>query len=106
MSTMSCMQSVELEREERKEDASDRGWSGLRQPWVRPALIVGCGIAMFTQLSGIEMIIYYAPTILTDNGFSTSDACSGQRWAGRYLPDGDGGRSCPLWIASVVVGSR
>ena len=35
---------------------------------------MGCGIAIFTQLSGIEMIIYYAPTILTDNGFSTSAA--------------------------------
>ena len=41
------------------------------QPWVRPALILGCGIAIFTQLSGIEMIIYYSPTILTDNGFAT-----------------------------------
>jgi MFS family permease len=41
---------------------------------VRPALIVGCGIAIFTQLSGIEMIIYYAPTILTDNGFSETAA--------------------------------
>lgn len=51
-----------------------RGWSGLRQGWVRPALLVGCGIAVFTQLSGIEMIIYYAPTILTGNGFSTTAA--------------------------------
>ncbi len=50
------------------------GWSGLREAWVRPALILGCGIAIFTQLSGIEMIIYYAPTILTDNGFATSVA--------------------------------
>jgi sugar porter (SP) family MFS transporter len=65
-----------IEVEERKQETkrSNRGWSGLRQPWVRPALIVGCGIAAFTQLSGIEMIIYYAPTILTDNGFSTSAA--------------------------------
>lgn len=54
--------------------ASERGVPGLRQRWVRPALVVGCGIAMFTQLSGIEMIIYYAPTILTDNGFSTTAA--------------------------------
>ncbi len=62
--------------EERKQEASahNRGWSGLRQGWVRPALIVGCGVAAFTQLSGIEMIIYYAPTILTDNGFSTTSA--------------------------------
>lgn len=65
---------VELEDEERRARQRDRGWSGLRRPWVRPALVVGCGIAVFTQLSGIEMIIYYAPTILTDNGFSTTAA--------------------------------
>lgn len=65
---------VQVEDKEREAGQSHRGWSGLRAPWVRPALIVGCGVAMFTQLSGIEMIIYYAPTILTDNGFSTSAA--------------------------------
>ena len=63
---------IDIEKEER--EASTSGWDGLRKPWVRPALIVGCGIAVFTQLSGIEMIIYYAPTILTDNGFSDSAA--------------------------------
>jgi sugar porter (SP) family MFS transporter len=63
---------VEIEQEER--EASTSGWEGLRRAWVRPALIVGCGIAIFTQLSGIEMIIYYAPTILTDNGFSDTAA--------------------------------
>ena len=65
---------VELEERKKSADAKDRGWSGLRQPWVRPAVIAGCGLAIFTQLSGIEMIVYYAPTILTDNGFSDSDA--------------------------------
>ncbi len=64
----------DLECAERQENVSSRGWHGLRQPWIRPALIVGCGIAVFTQLSGIEMIIYYAPTILTSNGFSKSSA--------------------------------
>jgi sugar porter (SP) family MFS transporter len=54
--------------------ASTRGWAGLRAAWVRPALVVGCGLAVFTQLSGIEMIVYYTPTILTDNGFSDSTA--------------------------------
>lgn len=58
----------------KEKQASTRGWSGLREPWVRPALIVGCGVAILTQLSGIEMIIYYSPTILTDNGFSESAA--------------------------------
>ncbi len=65
---------VELEERKQETKRSNRGWSGLRQPWVRPALVVGCGIAIFTQLSGIEMIIYYSPTILTDNGFSTTAA--------------------------------
>jgi sugar porter (SP) family MFS transporter len=66
---------IEAVREKEEQvDERDRGWSGLRRPWVRPALVVGCGIAAFTQLSGIEMIIYYAPTILTDNGFSTHTA--------------------------------
>jgi sugar porter (SP) family MFS transporter len=54
--------------------ASTRGWAGLKAAWVRPALVVGCGLAVFTQLSGIEMIVYYTPTILTDNGFSDSTA--------------------------------
>ncbi len=57
-----------------EQTADISGWSGLREAWVRPALILGCGIAIFTQLSGIEMIIYYSPTILTDNGFATSVA--------------------------------
>jgi len=63
---------VDVERKERS--ARTSGWDGVRKPWVRPALIVGCGIAIFTQLSGIEMIVYYAPTILTDNGFTDTAA--------------------------------
>ncbi|TGN75863.1 sugar porter family MFS transporter [Streptomyces bauhiniae] len=63
-----------LARRQQRTDRNHQGWRGLRQRWVRPALVVGCGIAVFTQLSGIEMIIYYAPTILTDNGFSRSSA--------------------------------
>lgn len=63
---------AELTRVE--ETSRTRGWSGLRAAWVRPALVLGCGVAIFTQLSGIEMIIYYSPTILTDNGFDTSTA--------------------------------
>ncbi|WP_445257317.1 sugar porter family MFS transporter [Nocardioides aurantiacus] len=65
---------VEVEERKAETRSRDRGWSGLKRPWVRPALVIGCGIAALTQLSGIEMIIYYAPTILTDNGFSTTAA--------------------------------
>jgi sugar porter (SP) family MFS transporter len=61
---------VAVDAEEHSAAEHERGWRGLGQNWVRPALVVGCGIAAFTQLSGIEMVVYYAPTILTDNGFS------------------------------------
>ncbi|WP_459997689.1 sugar porter family MFS transporter [Mycobacterium avium] len=65
-------EATELARVERT--ATARGWRGLRDAWVRPALVLGCGIAVFTQLSGIEMIIYYSPTILTDDGVYRSVA--------------------------------
>ncbi|RWR05258.1 sugar porter family MFS transporter [Paenirhodobacter populi] len=48
----------------------DNGWRILAQPWMRPALVAGLGVAAFTQLSGIEMLIYYTPTLLTNAGFS------------------------------------
>jgi sugar porter (SP) family MFS transporter len=60
--------------EEERRQTSVRGWKGLTLPWVRPALIMGCGMALFTQLSGIEMIVYYSPTILTGIGFAASGA--------------------------------
>ena len=50
------------------------GWSGLAAGWVRPAVLCGLGVAAFTQLSGIEMMIYYAPTILKGVGFGPSSA--------------------------------
>ena len=63
---------VAVEEEERRAPVS--GWKGLSQPWVRPAVIMGCGMALFTQLSGIEMIVYYTPTILTNVGFAEASA--------------------------------
>jgi sugar porter (SP) family MFS transporter len=44
-------------------------WRTVREKWVRPALIAGIGVAIFTQLTGLEMMIYYTPTILTQAGF-------------------------------------
>ena len=51
-----------------------RGWRGLTEPWVRPAVIAGCGTAAFTQLVGIEMMIYYTPTLLKSVGFGEASA--------------------------------
>ena len=41
---------------------------------VRPMLVVGLGLAIFQQIVGINTIIYYAPTILSFSGSSTSGA--------------------------------
>ncbi|WP_137291234.1 sugar porter family MFS transporter [Natronorubrum halophilum] len=42
----------------------------LLQPWVRPMLIVGVGLAVFQQVTGINTVMYYAPTILESTGFA------------------------------------
>ncbi|MFI9382056.1 sugar porter family MFS transporter [Kutzneria sp. NPDC052558] len=46
----------------------------LRAPWLRPALIAGIGLAIASQVTGINAIIYYAPTILGDAGFGRDAA--------------------------------
>jgi sugar porter (SP) family MFS transporter len=62
----------------REVDEAEEGGSGLaallRAKWVRPALLVATGLAVFQQLVGINTIIYYAPTTLTNVGFSDTSA--------------------------------
>jgi sugar porter (SP) family MFS transporter len=60
----------EVEHEE--EETGIRGL--LRAKWVRPALIVATGLAVFQQLVGINTIIYFAPTTLTNVGFAKTSA--------------------------------
>jgi len=50
-------------------------WRELLRPGVRPALIVGIGLALLQQVTGINTVIYYSPLIfqmagLTFTGFS------------------------------------
>jgi SP family galactose:H+ symporter-like MFS transporter len=47
-------------------------WSDLLRPAVRPALVVGIGLAVFQQITGINTVIYYAPTILQSAGISSA----------------------------------
>jgi SP family galactose:H+ symporter-like MFS transporter len=44
----------------------------LLKPGVRPALVVGVGLAIFQQITGINTVIYYAPTIFQSAGFTSA----------------------------------
>ncbi|EMA04632.1 MFS transporter, sugar porter (SP) family [Haloarcula vallismortis] len=56
------------EIEETVETQSETGVRDLLAPWLRPALVVGLGLAVFQQITGINAVIYYAPTILESTG--------------------------------------
>ena len=47
-------------------------WAELLAPEYRPALIVGIGLAIFQQITGINTIIYYAPTIFQLAGLGSA----------------------------------
>jgi len=58
---------AEIEETVEREDGELRD---LVEPWLRPMLIVGVGLAAFQQVTGINTVIYYAPTILESTGFA------------------------------------
>src|SRR5437773_4230651 len=47
-------------------------WTDLLHRRLRPALVVGLGLAIFQQITGINTVIYYAPTILQAAGFNSA----------------------------------
>jgi SP family galactose:H+ symporter-like MFS transporter len=50
------------------------GWRDLFTPLVRPALIVGVGLAILQQITGINTVIYYAPMIFEFTGAKSASA--------------------------------
>ncbi len=58
--------------EETVAEQSAAGLGDLLAPWLRPALIVGLGLAVFQQVTGINAVMYYAPTVLESTGFGST----------------------------------
>jgi len=56
------------------EEQEEGGLGELTASWVRPALVVAIGLAIFQQIIGINTIIYYAPTTLTNVGYGNEAA--------------------------------
>uniref|UniRef100_A0A4W5NTD2 Proton myo-inositol cotransporter n=1 Tax=Hucho hucho TaxID=62062 RepID=A0A4W5NTD2_9TELE len=63
--------SIKNSIEEEEKDCGGDGpviWRMLTYPPTRRALLVGCGLQMFQQLSGINTVMYYGATILQMSG--------------------------------------
>jgi SP family galactose:H+ symporter-like MFS transporter len=67
---------VNVEIEEIKaslaQQAESGHWTDLLHRQVRLALVVGLGLAIFQQITGINTVIYYAPKILQTAGFNSA----------------------------------
>jgi len=62
-----------LEIEQGLAHAEEKGrLSDLFEPSLRPALVVGIGLAIFQQIVGINTVIYYAPVIIQSAGISSA----------------------------------
>jgi len=62
---------AEVEREQAEGEA---GWSEVFGSGMRRALIVGLGLAVFQQITGINAIIYYANEIFAQAGLVSTEA--------------------------------
>lgn len=108
------LRQIQLSHARPKKMASS--WAAMMAPVVRPSVIAGLGVAAFTQLSGIEMMIYYTPTFLTMAGFAHNGALLAalgvaliyliMTCLGKMIVDHVGRRPLALWtlpFAAIVM---
>lgn len=70
------MAEVRALAEEEKESQTG-GWSDLAVPWIRRLVLIGIGLGVFQQFTGINSIMYYGSQLLVDAGFSARAAVIG-----------------------------
>jgi MFS transporter, SP family, galactose:H+ symporter len=63
---------TELKEIEQSLERQKKSWREVFSPAVRPALVVGIGLAIFQQFTGINTVIYYAPMIFRFAGFQSN----------------------------------
>jgi len=50
------------------------GWASLKDKWILRIVLVGIGLGVAQQLTGINSIMYYGQTVLVEAGFSSQAA--------------------------------
>ena len=59
----------ELNDIEQVSNSEESSWRDLLNPMIRPVLIIGLGLAIIQQVTGINVVLYYAPSIFNAAGF-------------------------------------
>ena len=62
---------------EEEKEAQTGGWADLAVPWIRRLLLIGIGLGVFQQFTGINSIMYYGSQLLEDAGFTAKAAIIG-----------------------------
>ena len=63
--------------EERRKEPQVRPSRYLAYRWVRVLIVIGIGLSLCQQLAGVNAIVYYAPTLLTNTGVAANAAVLG-----------------------------
>ena len=66
--------SQEFSAIEQSVSRTGKGWTELFSPTLFPLVVITVGLFEFQQLSGINAIFYYAPTIFESGGFADKSA--------------------------------
>jgi len=65
---------LEIKEIEASMDTHEGTWRDLLKPAVKAALVVGIGLAILQQITGINTVIYYAPTIIQHTGIDSASS--------------------------------
>lgn len=52
-------------------------WSALGTPWIKTVMGIAIVVAMIQQVTGVNAIVYYAPTMLKNVGWTSQNAVFG-----------------------------
>lgn len=69
---------IEIEQSKLTSQQDKGSYKELFAPTMRKALIIGILLPLFSQFSGINAIVYYGPSILSNAGISLDNALLGQ----------------------------